>query len=74
MVMAADQVLERLTKERDELREKIRRLQAFLNGAGARDLPVAEAELLMAQVGAMAEYLSILDRRITRAGRPPPPG
>lgn len=57
---------ERLMAERENLRDKIRTMQGFLAGDGAKALAVEDVELLMEQQTAMAVYLNVLDKRIAR--------
>jgi hypothetical protein len=64
---------ERLLVERDELAEKIRRLQEFLISEDFRRLAVADRELLILQIDPMLQYMSVLNQRVARLS-PPPPG
>ena len=55
---------QRVIAERQELRERLGKLENFLAGDLFRSLSHEEGVLLWAQRGAMAQYLAILDRRV----------
>lgn len=56
---------ERVIDERQRLRERLDKLETFLAGNLIHSLGQEEQVLLWAQRGAMAQYLAILDRRVT---------
>jgi hypothetical protein len=62
MTMAPHQ--ERVVIERDELREKIAKLNAFLDGDTFNGLPADERRRLIAQEFVMCQYEHILNSRI----------
>ena len=56
---------QRVVDERDQLAERIEKLDAFIQGNSFFEgLPEAEQERLVAQAGVMAVYCRILERRI----------
>lgn len=55
---------QRVIDERQQLRERLDKLENFLAGDLFRSLNHEEGVLLWAQRGAMAQYLAILDRRV----------
>lgn len=57
---------QRVVDERQELRERLDKLENFLAGDLIKTLDHEESVLLWAQRGAMAQYLAILDRRVAR--------
>lgn len=61
--------LDRLADEREDLAERVGRIQDFIGGSGrpqflGLDLP--DRQLLTEQRDAMVAYLNVLDRRIAR--------
>ena len=55
---------QRVLEERQQLRERLDRLENFLASDLFRSLSHEDGVLLWAQRGAMAQYLAILDRRV----------
>ena len=55
---------QRVVDERDQLAEKLTRLNSFIGGDIVKGLPVEERIRLARQAGAMKEYLDILNDRI----------
>lgn len=58
--------LTRLIKERDELKEKIDKLEVFLKGEIYKTLEFAEQCDMKLQLDYMNRYLEILNRRLKR--------
>lgn len=54
----------RVIDERQQLRERLDKIENFLAGDLFRSLSHEEGVLLWAQRGAMAQYLAVLDRRV----------
>lgn len=57
---------QRVFDERQQLRERLDKLENFLAGDGFKSLDHEVGVLLWAQRGAMAQYLAVLDRRVAR--------
>ncbi|WP_375540746.1 crAss001_48 related protein [Serratia silvae] len=57
---------QRVIDERYQLAEKLNALSNFLNTAIFLSLPQCEQTLLTEQKGIMGDYLSILEKRISR--------
>ncbi|MFA6843988.1 MAG: hypothetical protein WCR33_06290 [Bacilli bacterium] len=55
---------ERLLKEESDLQEKVEKLETFINSKGFDRINNKNKELLLQQLTAMHEYLSILSLRI----------
>ena len=55
---------QRVIDERQQLRERLDKLENFLAGDLFKSLNHEEGVLLWAQRGAMAQYLAVLDRRV----------
>ncbi len=55
---------ERVVTERDELDEKLHKLEVFLQGTLYASLPEGEKTRLVMQQGFMAGYLQVLNERI----------
>ena len=55
---------QRVIDERQQLRERLDKLENFLAGDLFKSLSHEEGVLLWAQRGAMAQYLAVLDRRV----------
>ena len=56
----------RVYKEKEDLDEKISKLNEFLSGDGTRNLALEDLRLLSDQFYVMHEYSKILSRRISR--------
>lgn len=56
----------RVYKEKEDLDEKISKLNEFLSGDGTRNLALEDLRLLSDQFYVMNEYSKILARRISR--------
>ena len=56
----------RVYKEKEDLDEKISKLNEFLSGDGTRNLALEDLRLLSDQFYVMHEYSKILARRISR--------
>lgn len=61
---------QRVIDERQQLRERLDKLENFLAGDLFKSLEHEEGVLLWAQRGAMAQYLAVLDRRVARWTNP----
>lgn len=59
---------QRVIVERQELRERLDKLENFLASDLFRTIDHEEGVLLWAQRGAMAQYLAVLDRRVAMWG------
>ena len=57
---------DRVVAEREELAEKLEKLEAFENGEVFGTLPESERTDLISQICAMSSYKAVLDRRISR--------
>ena len=59
---------ERILRERDELRERVKKLNAFAvaDNAAFSVLPLAERALLVRQLHHMSQYYAVLEARIAR--------
>lgn len=55
---------ERVVAERDDLKRKLERLEAFLHSPRINDIDQQEAHRLRRQAEVMSEYLGILNSRI----------
>jgi hypothetical protein len=55
---------ERVIVEKDELDEKVKKLDAFLTDHGSSVVPVEERKLLVKQLAFMAAYSGVLADRI----------
>ena len=62
--MLPESVRERVVEERNELRDKITKLALFVYSAKIETVDEKQAELLKAQLRAMAEYNDILTKRL----------
>jgi len=62
--MVMDNWRDRLLVERDELAERLRKLEGFIDEGDLSKLAVEQAALLIAQGYAMRQYLDILDARL----------
>lgn len=58
----------RMLMERTELKEKINKLDAFIDGDKYVELPDYKQDLLVSQYNAMLTYLGILEMRIKCEG------
>lgn len=54
----------RVIEERDALCEKIQKLDAFIQSDKSDDVPMNQYRLLVQQSAVMAEYYTILNKRI----------
>jgi len=54
----------RLVIERNELKEKLDKLNAFNESEKSKQLPQMQQELLLIQAGAIHTYLMVLETRI----------
>ena len=63
-----DDYIYRLLNERNQLKVRLDKLQEFLSREKPEFITVSEWELLKSQAVVMADYLQILDVRITNAG------
>ena len=61
---------QRVIEERDQLQERLTKLQAFVVTPAFKSLPWVERSRLISQKAAMTEYLDILGERI-EAFQPP---
>jgi len=57
---------ERVVKEREELNEKLEKLNSFIEGKGFNDLKPEDRDLLQRQRAVMRRYVQILTKRINR--------
>lgn len=58
----------RMLMERVELKEKIDRLDMFIDGDKFKELPIVKQDLLVSQYNAMLTYLGILEMRLKIEG------
>lgn len=56
--------MERVEKERDELQEKVDKLQEFVNSTNLSKATEEEQKLLLLQLHAMKKYVHILEERL----------
>lgn len=61
----------RMLIERFELREKIIKLNKFIDGDKFKELPIVKQDLLVSQYNAMLTYLGILEMRLKIEGVKP---
>ena len=61
----------RMLLERFELREKITKLNKFIDGDKFKELPIVKQDLLVSQYNAMLTYLGILEMRLKIEGVKP---
>jgi hypothetical protein len=62
---------ERVVAERDQLQERLEKLQAFILTDKMSTLAADEQELLFRQCGHMQQYFNLLNRRIARFNADP---
>lgn len=62
--MTAETYQSRVLEERDELDERITKLDAFINGTSFKPVQFGEKQRLRMQLAAMRWYLAILQDRI----------
>lgn len=61
---------QRVVDEAGELRERLDKLNKFMDSGGHKLLPDADADLLVRQRTHMTLYLEVLDERIARFDKP----